>query len=394
MTNTLTLSVSFGSSVTVTLNEKSAEGYDCVSLTVPSKSKKAELIFAPRAAGSLPYIYRMLEMDSDLFQPEGWDFAFGDGRYVYVRRPLPRLCHADYKAFPDEQEITFLSEKAAEGYFLAGVVMGKQYLFVPHPEGEAITYRIDYGPETQDGACYALPEQDDSDGDGMYFLCANENISPVKYYFANVPLSTEGMPPCGDVSVPPELWEDRVYKHSLRKQLPTWAAIATAFLITMAVPDGFSEWWVFLLTLVACALTAIGCPIAFARGERRIVRQHLKENGGQVPRVSRSALNATRPTTGEMLSSTATYLSKKEQKKTLWSTILLLLVVGLIFSLLAFFGIPVGIGTLISDGFSVEWLMDGFPWLFVGILSAPLAVVIAIAVFKTIKNVCAVRKKK
>ena len=35
MTNTLTLSVSFGSSVTFTLNEKSAEGYDCLSLIVP-----------------------------------------------------------------------------------------------------------------------------------------------------------------------------------------------------------------------------------------------------------------------------------------------------------------------------------------------------------------------
>ena len=49
MTNTLTLSVSFGSSVTVTLNEKSAEGYDCLSLIVPQKSKKAEMTFAPRA---------------------------------------------------------------------------------------------------------------------------------------------------------------------------------------------------------------------------------------------------------------------------------------------------------------------------------------------------------
>lgn len=392
---TTTLTVAFGAPIVTTLNEKSAEGYDCLSLTVPEKSKKAELTFAPRAEDKFPYVYRVMEITSDLFQPEGWDFAFADSQYVYIRRPLPRLCHAAYKVFldGDNEELTFLSEKAAEGYLLAAVVE-HQYLFVPRPEGEAITYRIDYGNETQDGACYALPEQVDLDKDWMYFICADSNTSPVKYYFASVPLSTEGMPPCGDVLMPPELWEDRAYKHSLRKNRPKWALQGLVFFISLMILDGFSEWWLFLLALAICSLIALGCPFVFAHGERKIVRQHLKETGGCVPRMSRSTLNATRPATEEVLASTATYLSVKEQKKTLWYSILILLIAEALFSLLTFVGIPMGIGTLISDGFSGEWLMNGFLPLIGGIVSAPLVVAVFIAIVKELKQIYKFIKKK
>lgn len=157
---TTTLTVAFGAPTVITLNEKSAEGYDCLSLTVPEKSKKAELTFAPRAEDGVPYVYRMMEMNSDLFQPEGWDFAFADSQYVYIRRPLPRLCHVDFKAYldGDDKELTFLSEKAAEGYLLAAVVE-HQYLFVPCPAGETVTYRIDYGNETCDGPAMPCPSR-------------------------------------------------------------------------------------------------------------------------------------------------------------------------------------------------------------------------------------------
>ncbi len=395
MTNTLTLTVAFGAPIVTTLNEKSAEGYDCLSLTVPEKSKKAELTFAPRAEGGVPYVYRVMEITSDLFQPKGWDFAFADNEYVYIRRPLPALCHVDFKAYldGDDKELTFLSEKAAEGYLLAAVVE-HQYLFVPCPEDEAITYRIDYGNETQDGACYALPEQVDLDSDWMYFICADSNTSPVKYYFASVPLSTEGMPPCGDVLVPPELWEDRAYQLSLHKNRSIWGWMGLAFLMALVFKSGFSEWWVFLTALAICALIALGCPLVLARGERKIVRQHLKATGGQVPRVPRSVLNAARPTTEEVLISSTTYLSTGAQKRTLWTGVLTLLAIALILTIVAVYGIPAGIGSLLDEGFTGEWLMSGGILLLGGLASTPLAVVAYVAIFKSLRKIYVLRKKK
>ena len=392
---TTTLTVAFGAPTVVTLNERSAEGYDCLSLTVPERSKKAELTFAPRAEDGVPYIYRMMEMNSDLFQPEGWDFAFADSQYVYIRRPLPRLCHADFKAYldGDDKELTFLTEKAAEGYLLAAVAE-HQYLFVPCPEGETVTYRIDYGSETRDGACYALPEQVDLDKDWMYFICADSNTSPVKYYFASVPLSTEGMPPCGDELMPPELWEDGAYRRSLRQNRPLWGFTGLAFLMALVFKSGSLEWWSFLISLAVCALIALGCPPVLAHGERKIVRQHLKENGGQVPRASRSVLNVARPTTEEVLMSSTTYLSTGAQKRTLWSGVLILLALALLLTLFAGFGIPAGIGSLLDEGFTLDWLVNGGILLVGGVVSAPLAVVAYVAIFKSLKKIFAMRRKK
>ncbi|MBE6585621.1 MAG: hypothetical protein E7645_03740 [Ruminococcaceae bacterium] len=390
-----TLTVAFGAPIVTTLNEKSAEGYDCLSLTVPEKSKKAELTFAPRAEDGVPYIYRMMEMNSDLFQPEGWNFAFADSQYVYIRRPLPALCHADFKAYldGDDKELTFLSEKAAEGYLLAAVVE-HQYLFVPCPEGETVTYRIDYGSETQDGACYALPEQVDLDKDWMYFICADSNTSPVKYYFASVPLSTEGMPPCGDELMPSELWEDGAYRRSLRQNRPLWGFTGLAFLMALVFKSGSLEWWSFLLSLAVCALIALGCPPVLAHGERKIVRQHLKENSGQVPRASRSVLNAARPTTEEVLMSSTTYLSTGAQKRTLWSGVLILLALALLLTLFVGFGIPAGVSSLMDEGFTMDWLMNGGILLLGGVVSAPLAVVAYVAIFKSLRKIYLLRKKK
>lgn len=392
---TTTLTVVFGAPTVITLNEKSVEGYDCLSLTVPEKSKKAELTFAPRAEDSVPYIYRMMEMNSDLFQPEGWDFAFADSQYVYIRRPLPRLCHADFKVYldGDGKELTFLAEKATEGYLLAAVVE-HQYLFVPCPEGETVTYRIDYGSETQDGACYALPEQVDLDKDWMYFICADSNTSPVKYYFASVPLSTEGMPPCGDVLMPPEIWEDGAYRRSLRQNRPLWGWTGLAFLMALVFKSGSLEWWGFLISLAVCALIALGCPLVLARGDRKLVRQHLKENGGQVPRVSRSVLNAARPTTEEVLMSSTTYLSVQQQKRTIGTNVLVLFALALLLTLFVGFGVPAGVGSLMDEGLTVDWLMNGGVLLLGGVVSAPLAVAAYVAIFKGLKKIFTMRHKK
>lgn len=395
MNTTQTIPTAFGSAVVGVLNAKSAEGYDCLSLTVPPKSKRAELTFAPRAEGGIPYVYRKIELNSDLYQPVGWDFAFADEGYVYIRRPLPHLCHVDSKAYLDSdgKELTYLQEKAAEGYMLAAVVE-HQYLFVPCPEGEAVTYRLDYGRETCDGACYALPEQVDLDGDWMYFLCASDNDLPVKYYFADIPLSIEEMPPCGDVLIPSELWLEGAVKHMRRKEGFHWIFICLAMVIGAVISNGYFDLWALLVTLALALLMAVSIPFVLARNERKIIKWRLKETGGQVPRVSRFSASFTKPTTEEVLLSPTMYLSPKAQKRSLWMTVLIGLCLALLFTGIAVVGISAGIGSLTAEGFSLAWIMDDFLLFIAGILSVPLALVAYAAVFKTLKHLWSYRKKK
>lgn len=227
----------------------------------------------------------------------------------------------------------------------------------------------------------------------MYFICADGNTSPVKYYFAGVSLPTEGMPPCGDVLIPPELWEDRVTKASLQKNRRHWGTFALIIFISMLLKNSF-EWWSFLVLLAFCALITVGCPFVFAHAERKEVRRLLKENDGRVPRVSRSVLSATRPTTEEVLMSSTTYLSTGAQKRTLWMSLLLMLILALLFTFFACAGIPAGIGSLMSEGFSGDWFMDGGVLLLAGLASVPIAVAAYVATFKELKKIYSLWKKK
>ena len=92
--------------------------------------------------------------------------------------------------------------------------------------------------------------------------------------------------------------------------------------------------------------------------------------------------------------SSTTYLSTGAQKRTLWSGVLILLALALLLTLFAGFGIPAGIGSLLDEGFTLDWLVNGGILLVGGVVSAPLAVVAYVAIFKSLKKIFAMRRKK
>ena len=385
-TQTITTST-LGSEVVGLLNAKSAEGYDCTALTVPSKyRKKAELTFSPRAAGEVPYIYRKIEITSYLYQPEGWDFAFEDGSYIYIRRPQPGLCQVESTTFFDwdEKELTYLTEKAREGLMVAAVI-DNQFLFVPCPAKD-VTWRVDYGRVTSDGACYALPEQADTDGDGMYFICADDMVSPVRYSFANVPLSTEGMVPCGDALVPPDVWENRMIQKSAR----SCRTFCIAMLLSSALgsiadsftADPMSPWFWGGLTALAL-LCFFMFPRILSKSEGKTVKKRLYENDGKIPRVSALYAGSNVPTTAEVLADPATHLSSKAQKKAWRGNLIGMLLLALFFSGVVVYGGIIAVSLFIG-GIPREDIFSGILWLIGAILCLPLSIASWVATFKSL----------